>query len=213
MKRAPPPLPASELSVSQRKDRVEGPERCIRTRGIKAAALALAEHGPWTSLDKVAAFAGCPKASLARVFVSKEALLEAGLRVLALEAFARMKLSCQRAGGGRAGAFAAASACATRTNALNSHICPLNAASSSLADLPWAALAVREHKALVVAFYAQTLFAEMGEAALPTARAILLVCDGATLNAGAGFDPDFEQAALRALQTLLLLAPAVLTRV
>lgn len=186
---------------------MESPERCIRTRGIKAASQALAEHGPRASLDKVAALAGCPKASLARVFDTKEALLDAALRALAEQALELLARSCELAGGGRAGAYAAAAAAARAANRPGFPGCPLGAAASSLAELPWAAPAVRDHKARVVAFYAAALLPEMGDEALPMARAVALVCDGAALNAGAGLGPDFEAAALMALAALLLAAP------
>lgn len=188
--------------IRARKPRVENPERCIRTRGIKAAMQALLEHGPSASLDSVASIAGCPKASLSRVFESKEALLLAALSALDALTIQQLREAATNAGGGRAGALAAASLFASMGP--ESHACPFNAVSANLTEFTWAREAARKHRAGVVLFYAQTLEPDMGpEEAARRAIAIVLVSDGISLQAATGFDEGCAGVALSALRSVI----------
>lgn len=193
--------------MSDRKNRVEGPERCIRTRGLAAAMSALSDFGPHASLESVAALAGCPKASLARVFSSKEALFLLAFAELDRIAMEALRLASARQGGGRAGALAAARASAAMASRPAFKGCPLNAASASLALCPWAATAVAKHKTNVVAFYAQELAADLEPArALLCAQAIAVILDGAHINASGGFGAGCADAAAEAIRAVIELA-------
>lgn len=192
--------------MSERKTRVESPERCIRTRGLRAAMSALCDFGPHASLERVAELAGCPKASLARVFESKEALFLQALLELDRLSMLDLRSTCEKAGGGRAGALAAAEASAAMARHPGFKGCPINAAAANLALCPWASAAVAQHKNNVILFYAGALEIEIGsERAFLCAQAIALIIDGAHINASGGFGPGCAQAASRAIRAVIQL--------
>lgn len=189
--------------MQNRKPRVENPERCIRTRGLAAGMRALAEFGPHASLDRVAEIAGCPKASLARVFETKEALFIAALEELDRASIASMRELAREAGWGRRGALAAAEASAISASKPGSRGCPINSAGAQIALLPWAQAPVGRHKDNVIALYAEMLSTEICEGkAWVRARAIALIADGAHINAASGHCPCPE-AALLALRSII----------
>jgi AcrR family transcriptional regulator len=184
-------LPISFIQIMQnRKPRVEKPIRCIRTRGIAAAMRALAEYGPQATLETVADLAGCPKASLSRVFATKEALLLAALREFDAIILASMRAASALAGRGRRGALAAASFRAQSAYDQGSRGCPITSAGAHLGLCPWAEPAVIEHKLHVINFFVIELETEIPrELAFHCAHAIALLSDGIHINAAAGHRP------------------------
>lgn len=165
---------------------------------------ALRERGPGSSLDRVAELAGCPKASLARVFGSKEALFSLALRELGLRGLEALRAEAVRAGQGRQGALAAASLAPGMAMDSAFRGCPLNVAGAHLSSHPWAEPIVRAHKEAAVAFYRQLLLADMGgDEALTRARAICILSDGVHMAASAGMGHLCREAAVLALRALI----------
>ena len=165
---------------------------------------ALRDIGPQASLERVAEIAGCSKASLARVFSSKEELFLMALGELDRLSMEALRAEAQRAGDGRAGALAAASLASNMAMDANFRGCPLTSAGAHLSSHPWAEPIVRAHKEAAVAFYFQLLLAEMGpEESLTRAHAICIVADGVHIIASAGLGPRCREAALFALRALI----------
>lgn len=190
--------------MQERKPRVENPIRCIRTRGLAAAMRALSEYGPQATLDKVADLAGCPKASLARVFENKEALLLAALRELDARSLSAMREASTLAGSGRQGALAAATLGAQSAYETGSRGCPITAAGAHLGLCPWAEPAVIEHKRHVIDFFILELETEIPrDRATHCAQAIALLSDGIHINAAAGFLPGSLSDSIETLRWII----------
>lgn len=165
---------------------------------------ALAEYGPQATLEKVADLAGCPKASLARVFENKETLLLAALRELDSQSLAAMRAASALAGSGRRGALAAASIGAESAYEAGSRGCPITAAGAHLGLCPWAEPAVIEHKRHVIEFFIVELETEIpSNRAAHCAQAIALLSDGIHINAAAGFRPGSLAESIETLRWII----------
>jgi AcrR family transcriptional regulator len=190
--------------MAERKQRAEGEARCVRARGLKAAIAALEAHGPKATLESVAELARCPKASLARVFGSKESLFEEAFEALGRSALTALRDQCLLGGGGRSGVWASCEAAASRAREPSFRGCPLAAAGASLGLCQWAFSVVERHRCAVIAFYALELEPELGrERALMGAQTLALSMDGLHLACAGGFGPRSADAALRALRASL----------
>jgi AcrR family transcriptional regulator len=188
----------------ERKIRVDQPERCIRTRGLAAAMRALEDWGPHASLDRVAEIAQCPKASLARVFSSKDELFALALREFDRQAIDALRAEAARAGNGLQGAMAAAAFSARMAMKPEYRGCPLNAAGAHLASYPWAVPVVRAHRLAALDFYAELLLDDFGaRESRVRAQAICLISDGVRITASAGTGLDCIEAAMAAFRSLM----------
>ena len=189
--------------MNTRKQRVDHPHRCIRTRGLSAAIQALYDIGPQVSLDKISEMAGCPKASLVRVFESKEVLLTEAFSEINRSTILAMRHLAQQAGGGRLGMLALISHYSTQAKDPSFRGCPLNSAADP-SMFPWATELVGQHKNQMINLYVEILTPDFGDQkSLEYARAIALLADGLLFYAAAGIGSLGADAAIMTLRALL----------
>lgn len=171
---------------------------------MSAAMQALANVGPHASLDCIAALARCPKASLARIFSTKEALLLLAFQEIDRLTLLALRQAAQSAGGGRAGALGAARAQISPAAEPGFKGCPMTAACAQIALCSWASGAIIEHKRRELSFYTEILEPDIGSArAAQCAQAIIFMVNGIHINALSGFAQADHGSGLEALRAMI----------